>query len=146
MNTTVNIKYPIEGTVLFSETLTIHYNLSTKTDPTVFGIKFIVNGDTEYTDTNLDGTYTISGFTENKHVLSGYLVNKNLKKIPNTDFDIRFQTFDSKLDVENKLSYVLKSTIPNFVKEDYPNFIMFLKAYYEWLYSSNNPFYAPLIS
>lgn len=146
MNTTVNIKYPIEGTVLFSETLTIHYNLSTKTDPNVFGIKFIVNEDTEYTDTNLDGTYTISGFTENKHVLSGYLVNKNLKKIPNTDFDIRFQTFDSKLDVENKLSYVLKSTIPNFVKEDYPNFIMFLKAYYEWLYSSNNPFYAPLIS
>lgn len=146
MNTTVNIKYPVEGTVLFSDTLTIHYNLSSRSDPNVFGVKFIINGDTEYTDTNLDGIYTISGFTENKHVVSGYLVNKNFKKIPNTDFDVRFETLDSKLDVENKLSYVLKSTIPNFVKEDYPNFIMFLKAYYEWLYSSNNPFYAPLIS
>jgi len=146
MNTKVNIKYPIEGTVLFSDTLTIHYKLSSNTDPNVYGIKFIVNGDTEYTDINLDGTHTISGFTENKHVLSGYLINKNLKKIANTDFDIRFETHDSTLDVENKLSYVLKSTIPNFVKEDYPNFIMFLKAYYEWLYSSNNPFYAPLIS
>lgn len=146
MNTKVNIKYPIEGTVLFSDTLVIHYNLSSKIDPNVYGIKFIINGDTEYTDTNLDGTYTISELTENKHVLSGYLINKNLKKIANTDFDIRFETYDSKLDIENKLSYVLKSTIPNFVKEDYPNFVMFLKAYYEWLYSANNPFYAPLIS
>jgi hypothetical protein len=41
---------------------------------------------------------------------------------------------------------MLKSTIPNFVKEDYPNFVVFLQAYYEWMYSSNNPFYAPLIS
>ena len=146
MNTKVNIKYPIEGTVLFSDTLTIHYNLTNKTDPNVFGIRFIVNNGNEYTDTNLDGTYTITGFTENKQVLTGYLINKNFKKIANTDFDIRFETFDSKLDIENKLSYVLKSTIPDFVKEDYPNFIMFLKAYYEWLYSSNNPFYAPLIS
>lgn len=146
MITKVNIKYPVEGTVLFSDTLTIHYNLTSKTDPNVFGIRFIVNGNTEYTDTELNGTYTISGFTENNHVLTGYLLNKKLNKIANTDFDIRFQTHDSTLNVEDKISYVIKSTIPDFVKEDYPNFVMFIKAYYEWLYSSNNPFYAPLIS
>jgi len=146
MNTTVNIKYPVDQTVLFSDTLTIHYKLSSNSDPNIGGIRFILDGETEYTDTELTGNYTITGLTEDTHLLTGYLVNRKNKKIVNTDFSISFNTFDSTLTVEDKLTYVLKSTIPNFVKEDYPNFVMFLKAYYEWLYSSNNPFYAPLIS
>jgi hypothetical protein len=146
MNTKVNIKYPVEGTALFSGSLTIHYALNNYTDPNIFGIRFIIDGDTEYTDTELSGTYTVSGLTENSHILSGYLLDKKQKKIQGTDFTIKFNSYDSTLSVENKITHVLKSTIPNFVKEDYENFVIFVKAYYEWLYSSNNPFYAPLIS
>lgn len=146
MSTKAIIKYPVEGTVLFSDSININYKLSSYTDPNVGGIRFIMDGDTEYTDTTLSESYMISGLEEDTHVLTGYLINRKGKKILNTDFNIKFNTYSSTLDVENKLTYVLKSTIPNFVKEDYPNFVMFLKAYYEWLYSSNNPFYAPLIS
>jgi hypothetical protein len=146
MNTKVNIIYPVQGTALFSNSLTIHYNLSNYTDPNIFGIRFIIDGETEYTDTDLLKTFTITGLTENSHILSGYLLDKKQKKIQGTDFTVKFNSYDSTLSVENKLTYVLKSTIPNFVKEDYDNFVIFLKAYYEWLYSSNNPFYAPLIS
>lgn len=145
MNTKAIINYPVQGTVLFSDTLTIHYKFTSYSDPIVKGIKFIIE-DQEYTDINLSGTYTITGLPEGDKLLTGYLLDKNQRRIANTDFDIKFNTYSSTLDIENKLTYVLKSTIPNFVKEDYPNFVMFLKAYYEWLYSSNNPFYAPLIS
>lgn len=140
------INYPIEGTLLFSDTLTIHYKLDQKLDPAVVGIEFVLNDDAALTDTELGGTYTISDIPEGDHILHGYLINQYNKKIRNTEFDIKFTTHSSTLSVENKLTYVLKSTIPTFVKEDYPNFILFLKAYYEWLYSSNNPFYAPLAS
>lgn len=146
MNTKVNIKYPVEGTALFASSFTIHYSLSNYTDPNVQAIRFIIDGDTEYTDSQLLGTYTITGLSENNHVLTGYLIDKKQKKIQGTDFTIKFNSYDSTLTVENKITHVLKSTIPNFVKEDYENFVIFLKAYYEWLYSSNNPFYAPLIS
>lgn len=146
MSTKINIKYPVQGTALFSGSLTIHYNLTNYSDPNILAIRFIIDGDTEYTDSELLGTFNINGLSENSHVLSGYLVDKKQKKIQGSDFTIKFNSYDSTLSVENKITYVLKSTIPNFVKEDYANFVIFVKAYYEWLYSSNNPFYAPLIS
>jgi hypothetical protein len=146
MNTKVNIVYPVQGTALFSNSLTIHYNLNNYTDPNIFGIRFVIDGETEYTDTDLLKSFTVTGLSEDSHILSGYLLDKKQKKIHGTDFTVKFNSYNSTLSVENKLTYVLKSTIPNFVKEDYDNFVIFLKAYYEWLYSSNNPFYAPLIS
>ena len=145
MSTKAIINYPINGTVLFSDNITIHYKLSEYTDPNVKGIVFVLN-ETEYTDTDLLGTYSITGLSEGDHLLTGYLINSSQKKILNTDFNLTFSTYDSTISVDNKLTHVLKSTIPNFVKEDYANFVIFLKAYYEWLYSSNNPFYAPLLS
>lgn len=145
MSTKAIIKYPVENSLLFSNELTIHYTLSSFTDPSVFGIVFVLDG-VSYTDTALNGTYTINNIKESSHILSGYLINKRSLKIENTDFNINFNSFDTSFEVKNKITYVLKSTIPDFVKDDYPNFIMFLKAYYEWLYSSNNPFYAPLLS
>jgi alpha-tubulin suppressor-like RCC1 family protein len=145
MITTAIIKYPAPGTILFSDTLTIHYKLSSYTDAQVAGIKFILNG-VEGTDSELTGTFTFSNVAAGEHTLTGYLISQTGKKLPNTDFDVQLTVLDYRLDVENKLTHVLKSTIPNFVKEDYPNFVIFLKAYYEWLYSSNNPFYAPLIT
>ena len=145
MITTAIIKYPAPGTILFSDTLTIHYKLSSYTDAQVAGIKFILN-EVEGTDSELTGTFTFSNVAAGEHTLTGYLISRTGKKLPNTDFDVQLTLLDYRLDVENKLTHVLKSKIPNFVKEDYPNFVIFLKAYYEWLYSSNNPFYAPLIT
>lgn len=144
-NNQLIIKYPVEGTILFSDTLTIHHDLLNKADPYISGIHYEIDGIASPV-TNDSGTHTITGLTEGKHRLSGYLLDKRGKKIQNTEISVTFNTYDSRLTVENKLSTVLESTIPEFVREDYPNFIMFIRAYYEWMYSSNNPFYAPLIS
>lgn len=139
------IKYPIEGTVLFNTVLTVNYKLEA-TNLEAYSIVFSLDGGEKQYDSTFSGTYTFTGLTEGSHTLTGYLAKKDTTKISGTDFTINFTTFESTLDVENKITHVLKSAIPSFVKEDYPTFVMFMKAYYEWLYSSNNPFYAPLIS
>lgn len=144
MSTQIILQYPIQDTILFSDTLRVNYELSSYSDPNVKSVYFNLDGQ-EQTD-NLTESVTFTGLSEGTHVLNGYLVDRRNNPISNTNFSVSFETFDSKLSVENKLTHVLESTIPGFVREDYPNFVMFLKAYYEWLYTSNNPFYAPLIS
>lgn len=140
----LTINYPVENSVLFNTNLTIHYKINKVTYEQV-KIAFRIDDGSVLYDDQLSETFVINNISEGNHTLSGYLVNKNNIKIPKTDFSIRFTNYESTLDVDKKITHVLKSTIPDFVKEDYPNFVLFLKAYYEWLYSSNNPFYAPLI-
>jgi hypothetical protein len=145
MPTNLLLQYPVQDTVLFSDTLRVNYKLSSYSDPNVKSVYFELDGSTQTVLVSTESV-TFTGLTEGSHTLNGYLIDRRNNLIPNTNFSVSFQTFDSELSVENKLTLVLESTIPGFVREDYPNFVMFLKAYYEWLYSSNNPFYAPLIS
>ena len=42
---------------------------------------------------------------------------------------------------ENTISQFVPSQLPNFVQEEYPEFCEFLKAYYEYLETENNPLY-----
>ena len=43
--------------------------------------------------------------------------------------------------IEKTISHVIESQFPAFYLEDGPDFIAFVKAYYEWLESDNNPLY-----
>ena len=43
-----------------------------------------------------------------------------------------------KTDLTPKISSVLSSQFPDFVSEDHPKFIAFMKAYYEWMESNRN--------
>ena len=43
--------------------------------------------------------------------------------------------------VESKISNFIENQFPSFYKEEGPNFILFVKTYYEWLESTNNPLY-----
>lgn len=45
------------------------------------------------------------------------------------------------MDIEKFISPLIASQFPSFYKEEGPNFIAFVKAYYEWLEQSNNPIY-----
>ncbi|CAB4124108.1 hypothetical protein UFOVP49_11 [uncultured Caudovirales phage] len=38
--------------------------------------------------------------------------------------------------LENKISSLIDDQIPEFIKEDHPNFVAFIKAYYEWMENS----------
>lgn len=43
--------------------------------------------------------------------------------------------------LETKISNFIERQFPSFYKEDGENFILFVKAYYEWLEETNNPIY-----
>ena len=43
--------------------------------------------------------------------------------------------------IEKKISPLIQSQFPSFYQEEGENFIAFVKAYYEWLESTNNPLY-----
>lgn len=145
MKTEIILKYPTENTVLFGDKLQVHYTLSSFTDREVYSVKMQVD-DVVQIKSDTEDQFVFENLKEGTHTFSCELLRKNGTTIKGTEKSFIFNTFENTLNVDKKLTYVLKSTIPDFVKEDYPNFIIFLQAYYEWLYSSNNPFYAPLIS
>src|SRR4051812_2008050 len=39
------------------------------------------------------------------------------------------------------ISQLLETQFPDFIREDYPNFVAFLKAYYEWLETNGQEVY-----
>lgn len=43
--------------------------------------------------------------------------------------------------IENKISNFIENQFPSFYKDEGKNFILFMKTYYEWLESPNNPLY-----
>jgi hypothetical protein len=43
--------------------------------------------------------------------------------------------------IEPKISNFIESQFPSFYREDGPTFILFMKAYYEWMESNGNPIY-----
>lgn len=45
------------------------------------------------------------------------------------------------MDIEKFISPFIASQFPSFYREDGPNFIAFVKAYYEWMEQSGNPIY-----
>jgi hypothetical protein len=45
------------------------------------------------------------------------------------------------MSIEKFISPFIQSQFPDFYKSDGPNFVAFVKAYYEWLETSPNPLY-----
>lgn len=43
------------------------------------------------------------------------------------------------MSIDKKISILLKNQLPAFVREDYPDFIQFIEAYYEWMELTGNP-------
>ena len=41
--------------------------------------------------------------------------------------------------IEKKISYFVESQFPQFFRDQGANFILFVKAYYEWMEQSGNP-------
>ena len=43
--------------------------------------------------------------------------------------------------IETKISNFIENQFPSFYRDEGRNFVLFMKAYYEWLESSQNPIY-----
>jgi hypothetical protein len=142
----INLIYPNERVAVYGDTVTIRYEtIDILSTDRVNKIVFILDEDKVET-TDLKGFKTFSNLPNGTHVLSGYILNDNNKKVKSSDFTFNFTTINKKYKPENKLSSIVAKRVPEFIQNDHPRFVKFVEAYYEWLESSNNPYFMNISS
>lgn len=133
----INIKSPINKSTLYSNKVYVEYLVeqnSKFTDKVIF----IIDG-IRYEKTELSGSFSIENVSEGKHTLRAYLVNKSNNIIVGSEKKLSFQTNDDVIVLNNRLSDVVSSQIPSFIREDYNNFVVFIEKYYQFLEQTNEP-------
>ena len=114
----------------------IHYTIDNDINFSV--VKFFLNDELIYDSIKPTDTFNINVTTEfNK--LSGYSVNRFDLKLPQTEFEVIFKTTLDQTKSQLEISKILKYNLPNFILDDYPVFVNFVEAYYQFLEKSNNP-------
>ena len=87
--------------------------------------------------------FEVPNLVAGDYVLIAIVENKYGKQISSTEKRINFSTKPVTLDLKNKLSSVVESTIPEFLRTDYEYFTDFIKYYYKWLEETKNVNYIP---
>lgn len=143
----VELIYPSSFYPVYGDTLTIRYKTQNVLEiENVVKIVFILDNQNQIQSDELTGFYTFNGLGEGTHSLTGFLLNNKNKKVKNSDFYFTFKTIDKKYEPERKISDLIAKKIPEFIQNDHPRFIKFMEAYYEWMESSNNPYYMSIAS
>jgi hypothetical protein len=140
----ITITSPIKDTLLYSDKVYVEYEVSQNSKFTE-KVVFYVDA-TKYEKTELKGRFEVSSLAEGKHTIVAYLVNKYNKKIVGSETKLYFYTNDDVLQIRNKLSSILPSQIPEFIKNDYQVFVSFIEEYYKFLETSNDPKLVPFSS
>jgi hypothetical protein len=134
------IKSPSQDDIVFSDTVNIYYEVK-DTDAIFNKVVFEINNQV-IEKTERTGLFSLT-LPKNNYTLVGYIKNKFNKEIPNTKKTIVFETKPVTLELKNKLSTIVESTIPDFLEQDYVVFVEFVKEYYKWLESTKNLNYIP---
>lgn len=143
----VNLLYPDELVAVYGDSVTIRYEtVDVLSTDKIKKIVFLLNDNDKVETENLKGFYFFDNLEEGTQTLSGYLLNESNKKVKSSDFTFNFTTINKKYTPEKKLSSVVAKRIPEFIQNDHPRFVKFIEAYYEWLESSNNPYYMNIAS
>lgn len=137
----INIKNPVNNSILFNKTLNIQYEV-TGVDSNVRNFVFLVNN-VKYTKTDYFGSFTIDSLINGKNKIITYAINKNNKKILNTEKQITFEIKNATVEPKTEMSLFSKLSIPEFILTDYPQFVTFIQKYYEFLENSNTPYLVP---
>jgi len=136
----LKIKTPVLNDIVFSESVNISYEVK-DTDGIFYSVVFELDGNF-IEKQNRVGLFKET-LQEGDHVLIAYVKNKYGKEISSTRKTIKFSTKPITLEIKNKLSSVVSSSIPNFLEQDYSVFVDFIKYYYIWLESTKNVNYIP---
>jgi len=141
MNNIINIQSPNQDTVIYNGLLFINYSIQNP-DINFYAVKFFINNELIETSTDLKKTFSIN-VNNGINYLTAYCVNKNFKKLPNTDIIFSFESIDSSIVKANEINTLAEYQFPEFIREDYSTFIDFIKEYYKFLEKSNDPNLVP---
>jgi len=142
---TVDILYPQPNSTVYGNELNFRYKLLNNLEKYKVDKIVLIFGDNEVT-TDVTNTYVFSSLQNGSYEITGYLKNKNNKKIDGTDFSVLFNVITQKYESKNLTWSFPKTKLPQFIQEDYKTFTRFVEAYYEWLHKSNNPVLMPFTS
>jgi hypothetical protein len=137
----ITLRSPLSKSTVYSDKVYVDY-LVEENSKFTDKIVFILDG-VKYEKQDLFGSFEIQNVESGNHLLRAYLVNKSGKIIVGSEKRVKFKTDDNVIFLKNKLSNVMSSQIPSFIKEEYDVFVLFLEKYYQFLEQSNNPNYVP---
>jgi hypothetical protein len=83
----------------------------------------------------------INGVHFMHNIIESYYTNenKNLKTLPDTEINVFFENVSSDIQKLNEINKLTQFQLPEFIKEDYSEFVDFIKEYYKFLEKSNDP-------
>ena len=140
----IKITSPIQDSILYNTSILVEYEV---TENSKFTDKVIIYVDgTKYEKVELKGRFQATGLQEGKHTIKAYLVNKYNKKIVGSEVKYFFYTNTDIIDIKNRITNVIPSQIPEFIRKDYDRFVKFIEYYYLFLESSNDPKLVPMSS
>ena len=137
----INIKNPISDSIIFTKSLVVKYE-TTGSDINFSKFLFLVNGQ-KYENSNYYGSFSIDNLIIGKNEIIYYAVNKNNKKIINTENRMTFEVREATVASITPMSLFSKMSIPDFIKDDYASFTNFIQKYYKFLETSNVPYLVP---
>ena len=140
----IKITSPIQDSILYNTSIFVEYEV-TENSKFTDKVIFYVDG-TKYEKIELKGRFEATGLQEGKHTIRAYLVNKYNKKIVGSEIKYFFYTNTDVIDIKNRITNVLPSQIPEFIRKDYDRFVKFIEYYYLFLESSNDPKLVPMSS
>jgi hypothetical protein len=133
---TLTVKTPVSDSLIFSDKVVINYEVK-DTEGVFNKVVFDLNG-AIVEQTSRTGLFEME-LQEGSHTLVAYVKNKFGKEIISTRNTINFSTKPITIELKNKLSSVVSSSIPDFLEQDYSVFVDFIKYYYTWLESTKDP-------
>lgn len=137
----ITIKNPVENSVLFNKSIDVKYE-TIGTDLNVKGLVFLING-IKISKNDYFGSFTVSNVLIGENEIIAYAINKNNRKILNTETRIKFQIRDGTVPIKTEMSLFCKLSIPEFILSDHTQFTTFIQKYYEFLEKSNTPYLVP---
>lgn len=137
----ITIKNPIENSVFFGKSIDVKYE-TTGIDANFKNLIFLING-IKLLKNDYFGTFVVNNLNIGQNEIIVYAVNKNNKKLLNTEKRIIFEVKDAIVPIKTKMSLFCKLSIPEFILSDYTQFTTFIQKYYEFLETSNNPYLVP---
>ena len=137
----ITIKNPVNESILFTKNLEIKYEVYGN-DKNIKNFVFLVN-DKKYTKQDYFGSFLPDSFVIGKNKITAYAVNKNNKKLENTEIQLNIEIKQTTIEKNTEVSILGKKFIPEFIISDYPQFITFIQKYYEFLENSNTPYLVP---
>ena len=137
MKNEIEILTPTYNSINYGTRINVQYVIK-NIDLNFSSVLFYVNDELVLTETKTKSIFSISPIN-GVNIIKAYCINKNNKKIIDTEIEYRFNCFAENIKKEISLNNIISLQLPEFIRTDYPQFIEFIKSYYKFLEQSNDP-------